>query len=116
MDPSFGEASSTTSSRSIKKMRDTDHRPKPYFPFSSSSSSDPLSSTAEAAVYGQVLERHVESKPKNEPRKCSAVQRNQAVQRSKATSMGKWVAEIRKPRSREHVSGLVPLIQLKKLP
>ncbi|KAF3486488.1 hypothetical protein F2Q69_00057523 [Brassica cretica] len=30
--------------------------------------------------------------------------------------MGKWVAEIRKPRSREHVSGLVPLIQLKKLP
>ncbi|CAF2072523.1 unnamed protein product [Brassica oleracea var. botrytis] len=33
--PSSGEASSTTSPRSIKKMRNPDHRSKPYFPFSS---------------------------------------------------------------------------------
>lgn len=33
--PSSGEASSTTSPRTIKKMRNPDHRSKPYFPFSS---------------------------------------------------------------------------------
>ncbi|KAJ4913541.1 Ethylene-responsive transcription factor ERF054 [Raphanus sativus] len=42
IDPSLGEASSTTSPRSIKKMKNPDHRSKPYLPFSSFSSSNSL--------------------------------------------------------------------------